>query len=110
MSYEEGPKVNLSELGPERILSREEVLSQIRSRCEEFEIERELEDADGVYYLEVKAKDNSKRYIYQRRGSFPVDSKKIDSLKTTIISEDLDDGYARTIADYDSKTNKWIDQ
>ncbi|MDO8516479.1 MAG: hypothetical protein Q7S28_04460 [bacterium] len=98
------------ELNPERVLSREEVLSQIRSRCEGFEIERELEDADGIYLLEVKSSDNTKRYIYQRKGSFSVGSKKIDSFATTIIAEDLDDGYARTIADYNSETNEWVDQ
>lgn len=107
MPYKEGPH----ETGPERILSREEVLSQLRSRCENFEIERELGDADDIYLLEVKDSDNSKRYAYQRKGSFMIGaSQKIESLGTTIRSEDLDDGYSRTIADYDPKTNEWIDQ
>ena len=110
MPHEESPKMNPNETSPEHILSREEVLSQIRSRCEGFEIERELEDADGIYLLEVKASDNSKRYTYQRKGSFPGKSHKIESAGTTIRSEDLDDGYSRTIADYDPKMNAWIDQ
>ena len=111
MSSEEGPKINPSETGPERILSQEEVLAQLRSRCESFEIERELEDADGVYLLEVKSSDGSRRYAYQRKGSFMVGgSQKIESLGTTIRSEDLDDGYAQTIADYNPNTNEWVDQ
>jgi hypothetical protein len=102
--------VSANETGPERVLSREEVLSQIRNRCENFEVEQELGDADGIYLLEVKASDNSKRYRYQRKGTFPVGTRNIGALKTTLISEDLDDGYARTIADYDPETDAWMDQ
>lgn len=102
--------MNRSETGPERILSREEILAQINTRCESFNIERELADADGVYLLEVVASDNSKRYVYQRKGLFPIGAKKIESGGTTIRSEDLDDGYAETLADYDPATNEWIDQ
>lgn len=99
-----------NETSPERILSREEVLSQIRSRCEGFEIEQDLKDADGIYFLEVRALDNSKRYTYQRKGSFLGESHKIESVGTTIRSEDLDDGYSRTIADYNLTTNEWVEQ
>ena len=102
--------MNASEMGPERIPSKEEVLSQIRSRCESFEIESELSDANGVYYLEAKASDNSKRYIYQREGTFQGNSKPNSALKTTLILEDLDDSYSRCIADYDSETGEWIEQ
>ena len=107
MSHEEMPEMNASERGPERILSREEVLSQLRSRCERFEIERELTDADGVYFLEVKNSDNTKRYTYQRKGIF---SERIGSAGTIILSEDMDDGYSRIIADYDPETGEWKDQ
>ncbi len=107
MPHEESPK---NERGPERILSREEILSQIRSRCEGFEIEQELEDADGIYFMEAKATDNSKRYTYQRKGSFPVGSQRSDSRNTILSSEDLDDGYSRIVVDYDPERNEWIDQ
>lgn len=102
--------MNRSETGPERILSREEILAQINTRCENFEIERELADADGIYLLEVLNQEKTKRYVYQRKGLFPIGDKKIESGGTTIRSEDLDDGYAETLADYDPTTNKWIDQ
>ncbi len=103
-------EANPNETGPERILSREEILSEIRSWCENFEIERELADTEGIYLLEGIDSENSKRYIYQRKGSFPVGVKKIDALKTTIIEEYLDDSYASTVADYDPETNRWVHQ
>lgn len=109
MSYEQVPKIE-SESNPERILPREEVLRQLRSRCEDFAIERELADAEGVYLLEVISSDNTKRYVYQRKGSFPGKVQKIESTGTTIRSEDMEDGYSRTIADYDETTGEWIDQ
>jgi hypothetical protein len=98
------------ETSPERILTREEILSQIRSRCEHFEPERELRDEEGIYLLEVIASDNSKRYTYQRQRIIPGQPQGVESAGTTIRSEDLDDGYSRTLADYDPRTNTWIDQ
>ncbi|MGC9610849.1 MAG: hypothetical protein ABSE68_01355 [Minisyncoccia bacterium] len=94
----------------ERILSREEILSQLGSRCEILKIERELADAEGIYLLEIINKENTKRYVYQRKGSFMGSSGKIESSGTTIRSEDLDDDFSKTIADYDSETNEWMDQ
>lgn len=103
----EGSKMDASETGPERILSREEILSQLRSRCENFDIERELADVLGVYLLEVLSPDRTKRFVYQRKGTF---GDKIESTGTTIRSEDLDDGFSRTIADYNPITGEWVDQ
>ncbi len=96
-----------NEPNPERILSREEVLSELRSRCEGLEMGRELADADGIYLLEMMSPDKARRYIYQRKGLF---AGKIGSAGTTLRSEDMDDGYSRTIADYDPATGEWIDQ
>jgi hypothetical protein len=106
MPYEGVPKAE-SETNPEHILSREEVLSQLRSRCEKFEVERELADAEGVYLLEVMSEDKTKRFVYQRKGTF---GGKIESAGTTVRSEDMDDGYSRTIADYDPAMGEWKDQ
>jgi hypothetical protein len=106
MPYENISRVE-NEPNPERVLSREEVLSQLRSRCEGLKIERELADENGVYLLEMISPDNAKRYVYQRKGLFIG---KIESAGTTIRSEDLDDGFSRTIADYDPMTGEWIDQ
>ena len=106
MPFEESPRAQ-SEPNPEKALSREEVFAQLRSRCEGLEIERELSDAEGIYLLEMMSPDKAKRYVYQRKGIF---SGKIESRSTTIRSEDLDDGYSRTIADYDPITGEWVDQ
>jgi hypothetical protein len=95
------------EAGPERILSREEVLSELGRRCEFSGVHRELVDAGGVYLLEVMNKDKTKIYIYQRQGSFAGG---VESALTTIQSEDMDDGFPRTLADYDPKTGQWVDQ
>ena len=102
MPFESDKEPNL-----ERILSREEVLSELHNRCEKFEVERELADAEGVYLLEVISEDKAKRYTYQRKGMF---AGKIESAGTTLRSEDLDDGYSRTLADYDPITGEWTDQ
>jgi len=106
MSNEVIPNVE-NESNPEKILSREEVMAQLKSRCEGMEVERELSDADGVYLLEMMSSNEGRRYVYQRKGTF---AGKIESGSTTIRSEDLDDGYSRTIADYDPETGEWIDQ
>lgn len=107
MSHGGDPQIG--ETGPERILSREEVLSQLQSRCESFTIEQELGNDDGVYFLEVLSSDNTRRYTYQRKGSFSKDSLVVESAGTIIYSEDLDDGRSRVIADYDLITESWID-
>ena len=91
----------------EHIHSREEILSILLSFCEKFEPERELADAEGVYLMEVVSEDKTKRFVYQRKGTF---GGKIESAGTTIRSEDLDDGYSRTLADYDPNTGEWTDQ
>lgn len=109
--WDEWRKAKGSEEGDkERISSREEILSQLGSRCEILKIERELSDEEGIYLLEVINKENTKRYTYQRMRLLPGQPRGIESSGTTIRSEDLDDGYSRTIADYDSETNEWTDQ
>lgn len=100
-------KIPPVETSPERILSREEVLSQLRSRCEQFEVERELSDAEGVYLLEVLSSDGTKRFAYQRKGLF---ANQIGSEKTTIRVDWTDDSYSTTLADFDPVTGAWIDQ
>ncbi len=109
MTYED-PTASQAESSPERIPSREEVISKLHSYCESFEIDLELADAEGVYLLRVRAADNSKLFTYQRKGTFQAESKEIGSAGTTIRSEDLDDGYARTLADYNPATNEWVEQ
>jgi len=89
---------------------REEILGAIRNHCENFEIERELSNAEGLYFLQVQNTEKTKRYFYQRKGSFSKDTEVIDSATTTLFSEDLDDGYSRVLADYDPKTGEWTRQ
>ena len=50
-----------SEGKKERVLSREEILSQLGNRCEISKIEQELADEEGIYLLEVINKENTKR-------------------------------------------------
>jgi hypothetical protein len=100
----------LSEAGPEHILPREKILLELRNRCENFQVERELSDEDGIYFLEVMSADNAMRYSYQRKGSFPGGSHRIESTGTTIRSEDVNSGWSETLADYDEKTGEWVNQ
>jgi hypothetical protein len=115
MSYKEIPNAE-NESNPERALSREQIMEEllvrIMSSHEKFQIkvERELSNAEGIYLLEVLSPDTGRRYVYQRKGSFEGSGQKIESSGTTIRSEDLDDGYSRTIADYDPIAGRWINQ
>jgi hypothetical protein len=110
MTHERGSDITPQETGPERFPSREEILSELRRWCESFEEERELTDERGVYLLEVVSLDKSKRFAFQRERRLPGQPQGIESSGTTIRSEDLDDGYSITLADYDPETGKWIDQ
>ncbi len=105
------PRRAESEPNPERALSREEILSELHRRCENFTPERELADSDGIYLLEVVSSDGAKRYTYQRARLLPaLPGHDVESTTTAIRSEDSDDGYSRTLADYDPKRGIWIDQ
>jgi hypothetical protein len=115
MAYEEFPKTE-HEPNPERVFSREEILEEIllqvlkRHEKFQFKIERELRNAEGIYLLEALDPKAGKRYTYQRKGSFEGRGQKIESSETTIRSEDLDDGYSRTLAGYDPTTDRWKEQ
>ncbi len=100
------------ESNPERSLSRDEILAELSlsHSIEKLNIERELSDVDGVYLLEVLYPEQGKRVVYQRKGSFEGKGSKIESSRTTIRVEDLDDGYSRTIADYDPIKGEWVNQ
>ncbi|OGZ00648.1 MAG: hypothetical protein A2946_01485 [Candidatus Liptonbacteria bacterium RIFCSPLOWO2_01_FULL_53_13] len=110
MTGENDQKMDMGEVGPERVLSLEEILSQLRSRCESFEVERELGDAEGIYLLEVKSLDGSKRFTYQRKRLLPGQPQGIESAGTTIRIEWLDDGFSKTLADFNPTTGEWVEQ
>jgi len=115
MPHEGIPTID-AEPNPERVLSREKILEELLMRMMishekfQFRVEREMSDAEGVCFLEVLSPDKGKRYTYQRKGSFEGRGQKIESSGTTIRSEDLDDGYSRTLADYNPDTGEWVDQ
>lgn len=110
MTSPEESAFSRGEGGPERILSRDEIIAEISKHCESFEPERELSDEQGIYLLEVKATDGSRRYTYQRKRLLPDAPQGIESSGTTLRSEDLDDGYSRTIADFNPNTGEWVGQ
>lgn len=104
----EGPRDNATERGFENILTREQILSKISTYCENPTTIKELSDKDGIYLLEAKGirkiEKDVAEYIYQRKGTFPNGS---DSLVTSIMVVD-NEGWAESIAEYDSVTRKWV--
>ena len=109
MSQEEAPRME-NEPNPERALTRFEILGKLSRHCEKFKVEREIEDAEGIYLLEVVDEFHRTRYIYQRKGSFPGRGHEIKSVTTTILEEDIESGYSKVVSDYDAASGWWIDQ
>lgn len=98
-----------NETSPERILSREEILIELHKRCESFDIVLEKSDEQGIYILDVKAVDGV-IYAYQRKRPLPGQPQGMESAGTTIRVEWADGSYAKTLADYDPISNKWVEQ
>ncbi len=66
---------NPIEKGPERILTKEDVMEVIARHAENAILVRELSDEQGLYLLEVKVEgkesDEIIQYQYMRKGRFP---------------------------------------
>ena len=101
------------EQGNERIPTREDILAQIRTRCEGAAVIRELSDTEGVYLLETRKQGEkpgeSTEYTYQRKGVFP---NKIESAATVLqvfyCADDVPLS-GEIIAEYDTATGEWIE-
>ena len=100
------------EKGPERILTRDQVLERISALSENHEIRRELYDQKGIYLVEAvipgEKEGETVEYMYIRKGEFVSKHKEA---KTTIYKTYFDkDGMPQsgeTIATYDEETGVW---
>ncbi|MDP1689019.1 MAG: hypothetical protein Q8L47_02725 [bacterium] len=99
-----------NEANPEKILSREEILLELRNRCENFDVIAEREDKDGIYFLKIKTSNKKIFFVYQRERSLAGEPQGMESARTTIRMEWADDSYAKTLADYNPFADKWVDQ
>jgi len=99
------------EQGNERFPTREDILAQIRSRCEGVEIHQELSDADGLYFLETRKQGEKPNefteYTYVRKGNFPNGLRTADT--AIVVCHCVDDvaQFADVVAKYDSETGEW---
>jgi hypothetical protein len=75
---------NPAETGPERIHTKEEILSLIKRWCENLDTVQTKEDDEGIYELRMNgpeiAPGEFNQYIYSRKGTFGKDQ----AAKTTI--------------------------
>jgi hypothetical protein len=104
---------NSFEKGPERILTKEEVMRVMSRFLENPVLTRELSNAQGLYLLEVQVNGKEPgeviEYQYMRKGAFPNQNREVE---TSICAYYYQDGVpisGETIAVYKSETNEWKD-
>ncbi len=106
---------NFTERGPERILSKEEVLNAIRRYAENVELVRELSDQQGLYLLEVKVvsehekEGETTQLEYVRKGRFPNTITSSDtSIHKVYYKGDMPVGGDK-VAAFNNETGEWVD-
>ncbi len=115
MSGPEDPQLHRGEIGPERIPSREEILSLLRSRCGDIEVAKERSDERGIYLLEAQGMDKKSGeltlYTYQRKGNFQgPNATDVTVIEAVYFGTDGVPCGGDTIAEIDSETNEWVDK
>ncbi len=98
----------------EKIPSRENILVEIRKRCEGATVVRELSDHDGIYLLEAREQGDKPGeftdYIYQRRGSFPNKNAATTTvLERVFFENDIPCG-GDVLAEHDDATGEWVNK
>lgn len=92
----------------ERVLSREEVLEAIGQHVEDYAIERELSDEEGVYLLEARVAGEKPgevtEYRYHREGASGRSLQTV--IYVTYYENDIPVG-GTTVANYNKKTGVW---
>ena len=104
---------NQTERGPERILTKEEVMEVIGRYAENAEVTEEILDEEGLLFRltaksEGKNPGESNEYEYMRKGRIPNGGG--GTTKTSIEVVYYVDGKpvsGETVANYDNETGKW---
>ena len=98
----------------ECILTREDILGEIRRRSERAEVIREPADDDGIYLLEAseegESAGESTHYIYKRKGIFPDKNEAVRTvLEKVYFINDVACGGC-TLANYDNAMGEWVEK
>ena len=102
---------NFIEKGPERILTKEEVMEVISRYAENATLIRELSDEQGLYLLEVKI-DSEKPgemtlYRYSRKGIFQNHNEASETALHIVWYQDEIPIGGDKIAVYNPETGEW---
>ncbi|MDP3986575.1 MAG: hypothetical protein Q8P77_04080 [Candidatus Veblenbacteria bacterium] len=99
------------EKGPERILTKEEVLEVISRFVENPVLVRELFDEQGLYLLEVKGASEEQgeiiQYEYMRKGRFPNHNEASESAIYRVYYQGEMAVGGDKIVVYKSETGEW---
>lgn len=102
---------NFIEKGPERILTKAEVIEIITRYAENATLVRELSDEQGLYLLEAKIKGKKPgeiiQYQYMRRGIFPNHNEASETALHVVYYQDEMPVGGDKIAVYKSETGEW---
>jgi len=105
---------NPQEQGPERIPTREEVLSVISAHVENAErvsVIRELFDEQGLYFLEARlgaeSEHDETRYEYMRKGVYPDGNASSETVVHVVFYRDGEAVGGHNIAEYRDETGQW---
>ncbi len=95
----------------ERIPGRDEILKVIGSYSEEFTVERELSDNQGIYLLEVKVKlpetGEVVEYGYMRKGIFPNHNESLETAVHIVFYEGGMPVGGHTLTVLNTETGEW---
>lgn len=102
---------NPIEKGPERILTKEEVMEVIARYAENTTFVRELSDEQGLYLLEVKIEGKKSgeiiQYEYMRKGRFPNHNEASETAVCVVYYKDEVPMGGDKIAVYNPETGEW---
>lgn len=98
--------------GPEKILTKQEILDFITKYIEGWEVVDERSDEKGVYLLNVKVEVEDEpgkfvQYEYLRKGHFPNKNETSETHLEIVYYQDEEVYFADEIAFYDEATGEW---
>lgn len=109
-SMEKEPQMyNTPETRTEHIPTKEEIMSLILQRCENFIHTQELSDEQGMYLFEVKSETKEgefTEYVYQRKGKFGRYQAAQTVLEAIYYKDDIPIG-GDIIAELNSESGEW---
>ena len=104
---------NSIEGGPERILTKAEVVEVMVRYAENGTVARELYDEqDGLYLLEIKVEGKkageSTEYTYRRKGTFGKNATLTTHIDVAYYEDNIPVG-GSNISEFDYETGEWLE-